>query len=45
MSFGHNVEDVVIPVMCVFIIVLYMFIANYTAQEITDHNNYVFVTV
>ncbi|KAL6419391.1 hypothetical protein ACFW04_011418 [Cataglyphis niger] len=37
--------EILLPFMFVTIIILYMFIANYIAQDLTDHNNDFFATV
>ncbi|XP_072758378.1 uncharacterized protein [Anoplolepis gracilipes] len=41
-SFG---EELLVPFLCAFAAIVYMFIANYIGQIITNHNNDVFVTV
>ncbi|XP_071637328.1 uncharacterized protein [Temnothorax longispinosus] len=43
-SSGNNVEELLFPFMFLFASVMYMFIANYIGQNVTDHNNYVFST-
>ncbi|XP_024869606.1 uncharacterized protein LOC112453224 isoform X1 [Temnothorax curvispinosus] len=43
-SSGNNVEEFFFPFVFVFGTVVYMFIANYIGQNITDHNNHVFST-
>ncbi|XP_019697064.2 uncharacterized protein LOC109503865 isoform X2 [Harpegnathos saltator] len=42
---GHNVVELTIQVILLFIQYFYMFMANYVAQEVADHNNHVFTTV
>ncbi|XP_018342332.1 PREDICTED: odorant receptor 4-like [Trachymyrmex septentrionalis] len=41
---GNNKEELLLHFTIVGIILLYMFLANYAGQEITDHNNHVFFT-
>ncbi|XP_070152690.1 odorant receptor 63a-like [Polyergus mexicanus] len=41
----NNIDEILFPSVLVFISVLYMFCANYVPQNVTDHNNQVFVTV
>ncbi|XP_077264116.1 uncharacterized protein LOC143898476 isoform X3 [Temnothorax americanus] len=43
-SSGNNVEELLFPFIFLFTSVIYMFIANYIGQNITDHNKYVFST-
>ncbi|XP_071637699.1 uncharacterized protein [Temnothorax longispinosus] len=43
-SSGNNVEELLFPFMFLLTSVIYMFIANYIGQNVTDHNNYVFST-
>ncbi|XP_014478939.1 PREDICTED: uncharacterized protein LOC106746657 [Dinoponera quadriceps] len=43
--FENNVDDMFMHLTYSNIILVYMFIANYIAQEITDHNNDVFVNI
>ncbi|XP_019697041.1 uncharacterized protein LOC105183316 isoform X1 [Harpegnathos saltator] len=45
LSSGHNVEELTIQVVFLFVQYTYMFLANYVAQEVTDHNNHVFTTI
>ncbi|XP_025270101.1 uncharacterized protein LOC109609774 [Camponotus floridanus] len=40
-----NIKDLIVPVICALVTILYMFISNYIGQDITDHNHNVFVTV
>ncbi|XP_025073958.1 uncharacterized protein LOC105426737 [Pogonomyrmex barbatus] len=42
-SLGNN-EECVMHIVILFVILLYMFLANYVGQEVTDHNNYVYST-
>ncbi|KYQ59011.1 hypothetical protein ALC60_01973, partial [Trachymyrmex zeteki] len=35
----------VLSLMCISILYVYMFLSNYIAQDITDHNEYVFATI
>jgi len=44
-SLGHDVMDLSLPLLFVIILFVYMMICNYLAQEITDHNNDIYVTV
>ncbi|XP_011860651.1 PREDICTED: uncharacterized protein LOC105557880 [Vollenhovia emeryi] len=44
-SYSSNVEQLIIPILIILTLYAYLFILNYVAQEITDHNEYVFVTV
>ncbi|XP_071637786.1 uncharacterized protein [Temnothorax longispinosus] len=44
-SYNDEIEKLVAPFLMINIIYAYLFLANYTAQEITDHNEYVFATV
>ncbi|XP_026826036.1 uncharacterized protein LOC105287075 isoform X6 [Ooceraea biroi] len=43
-SSGHNVEEFVVHFSCLSILLLYLFLANYAAQEIIDHYNHIFIT-
>jgi len=40
-----NFEEFLSLSIIIFILYTYMFISNYTAQEVTDQNNHVFATV
>jgi len=40
-----NFEELLSLSIIIFILYTYMFLSNYTAQEITDQNNHVFATV
>ncbi|XP_025991838.1 uncharacterized protein LOC105206941 [Solenopsis invicta] len=44
-SDGNSKEEIIIHFIIVIISLLYMFLANYAGQEITDHNNHIFSTV
>ncbi|XP_011163337.2 uncharacterized protein LOC105198346 isoform X2 [Solenopsis invicta] len=44
-SYSGNIEQIVLPLLIVTILYVYLFLSNYTAQEIIDHNEYVFATV
>ncbi|KAL6260674.1 hypothetical protein P5V15_008194 [Pogonomyrmex californicus] len=44
-SFGGNKEEFILHLITITVTLLYMFLANYAGQEITDHNNHVFFTV
>jgi len=39
-EFKNSMEPIVFTIMSI----LYMFIANYVGQNITDHNNHIYVT-
>ncbi|XP_011065843.1 PREDICTED: uncharacterized protein LOC105152962 [Acromyrmex echinatior] len=41
----NNTEQLVLGLVQISVLYVYMFLSNYTAQDITDHNEYVFVTV
>ncbi|XP_011705352.1 PREDICTED: uncharacterized protein LOC105460563 [Wasmannia auropunctata] len=43
--FSNSVEQLLLPLSIAIILYVYLFLSNYTAQEITDHNEYVFATV
>ncbi|XP_012228365.2 odorant receptor 22c-like isoform X2 [Linepithema humile] len=42
--FDGHIEQLVLPIVMSIVLYFYLFIANYVAQEITEHNSYVFVT-
>ncbi|XP_025270109.1 uncharacterized protein LOC109610553 [Camponotus floridanus] len=44
-SSKDDIKDILFPFAFVTINILYMFIANYLAQDLTDHNNDIFTTV
>ncbi|XP_071581700.1 uncharacterized protein [Temnothorax nylanderi] len=44
-SYSDEIEKLLISFIIINILYVYLFLANYTAQEITDHNEYVFATV
>ncbi|KAH0945567.1 hypothetical protein HN011_000947, partial [Eciton burchellii] len=44
-SFGDNVMEIVPNLLYATIVILYMFIANYLGQELTDHNKEIFFAV
>ncbi|XP_025155308.1 uncharacterized protein LOC105189243 isoform X2 [Harpegnathos saltator] len=44
-SYGADAKELLYHVSYVVITLIYMFMANYVGQEITDHNNHVFFTV
>ncbi|XP_071636858.1 uncharacterized protein [Temnothorax longispinosus] len=44
-SYSDEIEKLVVPFIIINILYTYLFLANYIAQEITDHNKYVFATV
>lgn len=41
----NDIEQFLIHFLIISVIFLYLFLLNYIAQEITDHNNHVFSTV
>ncbi|XP_071638679.1 odorant receptor coreceptor-like [Temnothorax longispinosus] len=43
-SDGNNVEELLFSLIFLFTNVIYMFVANYIGQNVTDHNKYVFST-
>ncbi|XP_071560217.1 uncharacterized protein [Temnothorax nylanderi] len=43
--YNDTVEQLLLPLMFISVLYIYMFLSNYTAQEVTDHNEYVFATV
>ncbi|XP_070152689.1 odorant receptor 9a-like [Polyergus mexicanus] len=45
LSCGDDVKDILFPFLSVIISIFYMFVANYLAQDVTDHNNDFFATV
>jgi len=44
-SIGYDIEELSLRLIFFSIHFSYMLIGNYLAQEITDHNNDVFITV
>jgi len=38
-------NEILFPIVFVMGNILYMFIANYIAQDVTDHTNRIFITV
>ncbi|XP_025270163.1 uncharacterized protein LOC112639649 [Camponotus floridanus] len=44
-SSGDDVEEFIFPFQFVTFSIVYMFLANYIAQDLTDHNNHIFTTV
>ncbi|XP_025270111.1 uncharacterized protein LOC109610303 [Camponotus floridanus] len=44
-SYGYDIKELLIPFICITIVILNMFIGNYVAQNVTDHNNDIFATV
>ncbi|XP_019697077.2 uncharacterized protein LOC109503870 [Harpegnathos saltator] len=45
LSSGYNVVELTIQVIFLFCQYFYMFMANYVAQEVADHNNHVFTSI
>ncbi|KAL6420340.1 hypothetical protein ACFW04_014811 [Cataglyphis niger] len=43
--YGDDVKEILFPLIFVTFSIIYMFVANYVAQDITDHNNDFFATV
>ncbi|KAL6260655.1 hypothetical protein P5V15_008174 [Pogonomyrmex californicus] len=41
----NNFEELLPPVIIIFALYIYLLISNYIAQQVMDHNNYVFATV
>ncbi|XP_029678598.1 uncharacterized protein LOC115244796 [Formica exsecta] len=44
-SYGGDIKEILLPFIFVTICILYMFVANYIAQDLTDHNNDLFAIV
>ncbi|XP_071638581.1 uncharacterized protein [Temnothorax longispinosus] len=44
-SYSDEIDKLFIPFTIINMLYVYLFLANHTAQEITDHNEYVFATV
>ncbi|XP_025155311.1 uncharacterized protein LOC112588748 isoform X2 [Harpegnathos saltator] len=44
MSSGNDMEEMILRLLTGMIIIIYMFLANYAGQEITDHNDYIYLT-
>ncbi|KAH0948745.1 Or9e94 [Eciton burchellii] len=42
---GYRIEKLVSPFLFLITLYIFLFLANKTAQEITDHNNHIFVTI
>ncbi|XP_025270206.1 uncharacterized protein LOC109609838 isoform X2 [Camponotus floridanus] len=45
MSSKNDVKEYMFPFLSTITVILYMFVANYIAQDLTDHNSDVFATV
>ncbi|XP_018349234.1 PREDICTED: odorant receptor Or2-like [Trachymyrmex septentrionalis] len=43
--YRNNIEQLILPLLIIMILYVYLFVSNWTAQEITDHNEYIFATV
>ncbi|XP_025271235.1 uncharacterized protein LOC112639941 [Camponotus floridanus] len=43
-SFTKNVKELITPILFTIATIVYMFIANYVGQTITNHNQHVFIT-
>ncbi|XP_050460193.1 uncharacterized protein LOC126856058 [Cataglyphis hispanica] len=44
-SLTNNIGQRLLSLTIVFVLYMYMFLSNYTAQDVTDHNEYVFATI
>ncbi|KAL6425036.1 hypothetical protein ACFW04_009380 [Cataglyphis niger] len=44
-SFTDNIGQLILSLSILVILYVYLFLSNYIAQELTDHNEYVFATV
>ncbi|XP_029659965.1 uncharacterized protein LOC115233595 [Formica exsecta] len=44
-SFTDNIEQLILSLLTLISLYVYLFLSNHTAQDITDHNEYVFATV
>ncbi|XP_032687828.1 uncharacterized protein LOC116851995 [Odontomachus brunneus] len=44
-SFGNDIEELLLHLSLVISILLYLYLMSYVAQEVTDHNKHVFETV
>ncbi|XP_072765635.1 uncharacterized protein [Anoplolepis gracilipes] len=44
-SFTGNIGQLVLPLLTLSTLYIYLFLSNYTAQEVSDHNEYVFATI
>ncbi|KAL6425025.1 hypothetical protein ACFW04_009376 [Cataglyphis niger] len=42
--FGYDTEELLLPLLSVIIYILYIFVGDYVAQDVMDHNNDVFAT-
>ncbi|KAL6425033.1 hypothetical protein ACFW04_009378 [Cataglyphis niger] len=42
--FGYDAEELLLPLLSVIIYISYIFVGDYVAQEVMDHNNDVFAT-
>ncbi|XP_011860657.1 PREDICTED: odorant receptor 49b-like [Vollenhovia emeryi] len=42
--YSDDAEQLIIPMLIIVTLYLYLFISNYIAQQITDHNECIFVT-
>jgi hypothetical protein len=40
-STRYNIDEVILPSLLAFAAIAYMFLAHYTGQDVTNHNNYV----
>ncbi|XP_012062184.1 PREDICTED: uncharacterized protein LOC105625465 [Atta cephalotes] len=41
----NSTELLLLQLICISVLYIYIFLSNYTAQDITDHNEYVFATM
>ncbi|XP_032666678.1 odorant receptor 4-like [Odontomachus brunneus] len=44
-TFGDSVDELIVHAIFICVLLLYVFISNYFAQEILDHNSQIFATV
>lgn len=44
-TFDGNIEQLIMSGLMIIALYYYMFLSNYVAQEITEHNNNIFITV
>ncbi|KAL6417990.1 hypothetical protein ACFW04_012412 [Cataglyphis niger] len=44
-TYGNDIKEILFPFLFVAISILYMFVANYVGQDLTDHNSDLFATV
>jgi len=44
MTSDDDIMEVLLPMTMVTILIMYMFLANFIGQNVTDHNNEVYIT-